>query len=151
MASILLQNGTLLCHEPNDHVKAVPNTDLLIRSGKIAKIGTSLVGDASTTAIDCTGKIVSPGFVDTHHHVWQTQLKGRHSEEQLLQYLVTGTPTEILFVAVEPFPALTLKKKTISDIYITIWGILPVDCSPFPLFLLKRNEDIASDLSLGWL
>ena len=90
MAPILLKNGTLLYHEADDHVKPLPDTDLLIQDGKIAKIGKSLTADASTSTIDCSGKIVSPGLIDTHHHVWQTQLKGRHSEEQLLQYLATG-------------------------------------------------------------
>jgi cytosine/adenosine deaminase-related metal-dependent hydrolase len=35
-------------------------------------------------------KIISPGFVDTHHHLWQTQLKGRHANELLLEYMASG-------------------------------------------------------------
>jgi cytosine/adenosine deaminase-related metal-dependent hydrolase len=40
--------------------------------------------------IDCTAKIISPGFVDTHHHVWQTCLKGTHADETLLDYFPSG-------------------------------------------------------------
>ena len=40
--------------------------------------------------IDCCGKIVLPGFIDTHRHLWQTQLKGRHANEQFQEYLLTG-------------------------------------------------------------
>ncbi|KAL9109998.1 MAG: hypothetical protein Q9227_005337 [Pyrenula ochraceoflavens] len=90
MSSILLRNGTVLCHQPDDHVKAEANTDVLIKGNRIAKIGKSLTGDGSTQVIDCSGKIVSPGFIDTHHHLWQTQLKGRHTDEQLLQYMASG-------------------------------------------------------------
>lgn len=42
------------------------------------------------------GKIISPGFVDTHHHVWQTLLKGRHADQTLLQYLPAGNFTAAL-------------------------------------------------------
>lgn len=46
-----------------------------------------------TTIIECTGKIITPGFVDTNHHVWQTLLKGRHADELLLDYIYTGAHT----------------------------------------------------------
>jgi hypothetical protein len=29
--------------------------------------------------------------VDTHHHLWQTQLKGRHADHGLVSYMYTGT------------------------------------------------------------
>jgi cytosine/adenosine deaminase-related metal-dependent hydrolase len=33
---------------------------------------------------------LSPGFVDTHHHMWQTQLKGRHADDLFLDYMSKG-------------------------------------------------------------
>ena len=36
----------------------------------------------NTEVIDCKGMIISPGFVDTHHHLWQTHLKGRYAKER---------------------------------------------------------------------
>lgn len=42
---------------------------------------------------DCTDKIISAGFVDTHHHVWQSLLKGRHADQMLMQYLPEGNFT----------------------------------------------------------
>jgi cytosine/adenosine deaminase-related metal-dependent hydrolase len=41
--------------------------------------------------------IVSPGFIDTHHHVWQTQLKGRHANQTLLEYLPNGPFIDPIF------------------------------------------------------
>lgn len=81
MASLLLKNGTALIHNPqDDHVDAV-KTDILISGNKISQIGKDLTApSSSTTTIDCTDKIISPGFVDTHHHVWQTPLKVPHPE-----------------------------------------------------------------------
>jgi cytosine/adenosine deaminase-related metal-dependent hydrolase len=86
---MLLKNGTVLIHDAEGNV--VPSKkDLLISDRKIAKIGTDLEASDEMEVIDCTDKIISPGFVDTHHHGWQTQLKGRHANESLLEYMVTG-------------------------------------------------------------
>ena len=89
-SSILLQGGTLLIHDEDDHVKSV-KADLLIEGNTIAKIEAGLEPSAGTQAIDCTDKIISPGFIDTHHHVWQTLQKGRHVNQLLLDYMPSGT------------------------------------------------------------
>jgi cytosine/adenosine deaminase-related metal-dependent hydrolase len=89
MSSVLLKNGTVLIHDESDHV--VPaKTNILIEGNKIVKIGENVSASSSTEVVDCTDKIISPGFIDTHHHMWQTQLKGRHADEMLLEYMVTG-------------------------------------------------------------
>ena len=57
--SILIQNGTLLC--PVGPVQA----DLRVEGTKITEIGPALpVGDSQV--IDAAGKLVFPGFIDTH-------------------------------------------------------------------------------------
>jgi cytosine/adenosine deaminase-related metal-dependent hydrolase len=87
--SIILRNGTALIHDADNHV--VPTkTDILIEDGKIAKIAENIELPANADIIDCTDKIISPGFIDTHHHGWQTQLKGRHANELFLEYMMTG-------------------------------------------------------------
>jgi cytosine/adenosine deaminase-related metal-dependent hydrolase len=88
--SLLLRNGIALIHDANDHV--VPqNVDILIEDGLITKLGKDINVSNNATLIDCTDKIISPGFIDTHHHGWQTQLKGRHANELLLEYMITGS------------------------------------------------------------
>jgi cytosine/adenosine deaminase-related metal-dependent hydrolase len=74
MSSILLQHGTALIHDEHGHVEAL-KSDVLITGNKIVKIEANIVADALTEVVDCTNKIICPGFIDTHHHVWQTQLK----------------------------------------------------------------------------
>jgi cytosine/adenosine deaminase-related metal-dependent hydrolase len=88
--AILLKGGTVLFHDDQDHVQALRNTDILVRGNKIAKIGQNISAPAGAETIDCNGKIISPGFVDTHHHLWQTQLKGRHANQSVFDYLPTG-------------------------------------------------------------
>ncbi|SCV52014.1 related to cytosine deaminase and related metal-dependent hydrolases [Fusarium fujikuroi] len=90
---ILLQNATILVPKgpEDDHVIPLKNHSLLIEGNKIALIAPQIDPPSeSTEVIDCSAKIISPGFVDTHHHVWQTQLKGRHADHSLLEYMVPG-------------------------------------------------------------
>jgi cytosine/adenosine deaminase-related metal-dependent hydrolase len=87
--SMLLQGGTVLTHGVDDHVQAI-QADLLIESNTITKIDKDIQAPVDTEIIDCTDKIVSPGFIDTHHHVWQTLLKGRHANDLLLDYFPSG-------------------------------------------------------------
>lgn len=81
----------MLFHEKDDHVSPLRNTDVLIEGNIIKKISPSTTpAGPETKIIDCTGKIVSPGFIDTHHHVWQTQLKGRFSDDTFFDYMPKG-------------------------------------------------------------
>ena len=47
--------------------------DVLIEGKKIAAVGRNLKADAQ--AIDASNMIVMPGFVDTHHHQYETILR----------------------------------------------------------------------------
>lgn len=85
----LLQGGVLLLHDENEHV-TWKKSDLLIEGSVTAEIGDSLDASRDVKVINCHGKIVSPGFVDTHHHVWQTALKGSHGDDTLLDYFPSG-------------------------------------------------------------
>jgi cytosine/adenosine deaminase-related metal-dependent hydrolase len=87
---ILLKHGLALIHDSSNHV--VPTkTDLLLENGRISRIGKDISAPSDARIIDCSDKIISPGFIDTHHHSWQTQLKGRHANEQLSPYMMSGT------------------------------------------------------------
>lgn len=101
MTLLLLKNGTALIHGQHDHVKAI-QTDILIEGNKIVEVESHISSD-DAEIIDCMDKIISPGFVDTHHHVWQTQLKGRHANHTLLQYFAPGNFTSSLFSPADMF------------------------------------------------
>lgn len=63
MQDILLKNGTIV-----DGSGAAPYTaDVLISSGRIAKIGKDLE-HASANVIDASGKHITPGFINMHSH-----------------------------------------------------------------------------------
>jgi cytosine/adenosine deaminase-related metal-dependent hydrolase len=95
---LLLRNGTVLAHTaakntPSGYrIQVLKEHSLLIQNGRITKIAAAaeIHPADGVQIIDCTDKIISPGFIDTHHHLWQTALKGRHADELLLQYIASG-------------------------------------------------------------
>jgi imidazolonepropionase-like amidohydrolase len=63
-SNCLIQGGTLYTITG----PVMPDTDLLVVDGKIAKIGRNLAAPAGTTVIDARGRNVFPGFIDAHSH-----------------------------------------------------------------------------------
>src|SRR5688572_19361507 len=61
---VLIKNATVLTAARG----TLENTDILIRDGKIARIGKGLTADAGAKTIDATGKFVTPGIIDAHSH-----------------------------------------------------------------------------------
>ncbi|VTT57404.1 unnamed protein product [Fusarium fujikuroi] len=84
--SILLQNGLAIQHDEHDSVRVVENTDILIVDGIVKQIGKSIKPPPHAEVVDCTDKIINPGFINTHHHLWQTQLKGYGTDNCWLEY-----------------------------------------------------------------
>ena len=89
-SSLLLQGGIILQHGAQDSVNVLNETNLLVVGNRIDQIGKNITSPENCRIINCKGKIICPGFIDTHHHVWQTQLKGRHSNDTLLDYSPKG-------------------------------------------------------------
>lgn len=58
--------------------------DILVEDGRIAQIAPGL--DADAERVDASGCIVTPGFVDTHRHTWQTAMRGICADWTLLDY-----------------------------------------------------------------
>ncbi len=66
---ILLRGGVVLSLDPR--VGDFEKADVLIDGKQIAQIAPSIsVGDAEI--VDCSGTIVMPGFITTHHHQYET-------------------------------------------------------------------------------
>jgi cytosine/adenosine deaminase-related metal-dependent hydrolase len=88
---IFLKNGTVLQHDEKDNVVDLRNTDILIADGRIVEIGKGINKSKDASVINCEGKIISPGFINAHHHMWQSQLKGLLGDCTMLDYMLEGT------------------------------------------------------------
>src|SRR5271163_2743046 len=72
---ILIQGGHVVTVDPS--VGDVIDGDVLVRDGVIAEVGRGLTAStADAEVIDARGRLVIPGLVDTHRHVWQGAIGG---------------------------------------------------------------------------
>lgn len=70
---ILIKNARYLIKNADE---VLENVDMLIDGERIAQIGPDLSGMRHTTCIDATDRILCPGFVNMHTHLYQNMLKG---------------------------------------------------------------------------
>lgn len=89
VSKTLLKNGTVVCHGANDVAQGI-KADLLIEDDKITQIAPHISVSEGCNVIDCTNKLIAPGFIDTHRHMYNTALRGRHGNNVLPDYLVQG-------------------------------------------------------------
>lgn len=52
------------------------DADVLVRGGAVAAVGRGLQAPADARIRDVSGKLVMPGFVDAHTHLWQASIRG---------------------------------------------------------------------------
>lgn len=70
----LIKGGVVLSMDPEVGNFAVG--DVLLEGSKILAVGASIAAD-DAAVVDAAGRIVMPGFVDTHHHQFETALRGQ--------------------------------------------------------------------------
>ena len=91
---VLFRGGTALTHDADYHVVPI-KSDLLVEGKTITEISPNiqLPAGSDVKVVDCTNKIVSPGFISTHQHLWQSLCKSLWSEYTILEYLCLGMQT----------------------------------------------------------
>ncbi|HWO69341.1 MAG TPA: amidohydrolase family protein [Actinomycetota bacterium] len=80
----LLRGGTVLSMDPG--IGDLPTGDVLIEGDRIAAVQPRV--EAEARVIDVSGKIVVPGFVDTHRHTWEAAIRGVAPNATLDDYFV---------------------------------------------------------------
>jgi cytosine/adenosine deaminase-related metal-dependent hydrolase len=81
----LIRGGAVMSMDPK--VGDFPQADVLVEGKKILAVGRNLHAGGAAV-IDARGRIVMPGFIDTHHHQFETALRSFLAEGMLLP----GTP-----------------------------------------------------------
>ena len=90
----------------------VPGGDVRVQDGVIAQIGTGLRPGPGAELVDARGRLVIPGLIDTHRHVWQGAIAGFTPQMTGYGY----GPAVLTGISLQHSPA---------DIYAgTLWGAL---------------------------
>ena len=88
-SSILLSGGTIVAfNHATEALEVVRDGSLLITDDRIAGVlstNNSTRIPEGTEVVDVTGKIITPGFIDTHKHGWQTAFKTLGSNTSLAE------------------------------------------------------------------
>ena len=63
--TVVIQGGTILTVTNG----TIESSDILVRDGKIAEIGTNLSAPEGALVIDASGQFVMPGIIDAHSHI----------------------------------------------------------------------------------
>ncbi|WP_244788307.1 amidohydrolase family protein [Cupriavidus pauculus] len=84
-ARLLIQGGTIVSMDPG--IGDLERADILLQGTKILAVGKGL-SSRSAQVIDASNMIVMPGFVDSHRHAWEGQLRRIAPDSStLLDYL----------------------------------------------------------------
>ena len=107
---LLIKDGYVVTMDPA--AGDLPRADVRIRDGVIQEIGADLAAGDGEQVIDAAGKVVLPGLVDTHRHVWQGALGGTGGKVSLGGYF------GVVIAGFAP-------KYTPEDVYAgALWGAL---------------------------
>ncbi|MEU6315866.1 amidohydrolase family protein [Streptomyces sp. NPDC047014] len=87
-ASLVLTMDPALGHGP---LGTLENADVLLRDGTVAAVGPALPRPPGASVTDVSGKLVMPGFVDTHTHLWQAAIRGGCTDRDLFGWFAGCT------------------------------------------------------------
>jgi cytosine/adenosine deaminase-related metal-dependent hydrolase len=91
MSVLVLQGGAVAPVVGAEHVDG----HVVVRDGRIAKVGPGHAGrfpGEQVRMIDATGCLVTPGLVNTHHHLYQWATRGLAQEKNLFGWLTELYP-----------------------------------------------------------
>ena len=93
-STVLLKGGTVITFDPESSSVVVHrDSSILVKDDRIVSIGDKIDSEEISEAevVDVEGKILTPGFVDAHHHLWQTAYRTTVSNTTLMQYTVRNS------------------------------------------------------------
>jgi len=113
----VIRGGSVMSMDPK--VGDFPRADVLVEGKKILAVGPNLpAGDAAV--IDATGRIVMPGFIDTHHHQFETALRSFLADGILINDhsgTVAGTTTYYEYILLTFAPVYRPQDVYINELF----------------------------------
>jgi cytosine/adenosine deaminase-related metal-dependent hydrolase len=113
----IIRGGSVMSMDPK--VGDFPKADVLIEGKKILAVGPNL-GAGDALVIDATGRIVMPGFIDTHHHQFETALRSFLADGVLINDgsgSVAGTTTYYEYILQKFAPVYRPQDVYINELF----------------------------------
>ncbi|OCH94294.1 Metallo-dependent hydrolase [Obba rivulosa] len=86
-----LLKGGIVATFTNKNKPTSYRADVLVEGSTITKIAENIDAAPGVEVVDCTGKWITPGMVDTHRHVFMAVLRGSQCDWLLTEYFVKMT------------------------------------------------------------
>lgn len=86
MGSTLIRNAVIMTMNETDEILI---GDVLVTGNQITQIGSNIQATDVDRVIEAGGKVLPPGFIQTHIHLCQTLFRGRADDLELIDWLRT--------------------------------------------------------------
>ena len=115
----VISGGSVMTMDPSlGNLGNFPQADVLVEGKKILDVGPNL--NASGPKIDASGAIVMPGFIDTHHHQFETALRSFLADGVLINDgsgSPSGSTTYFEFILLKFAPVYRPQDVYINELY----------------------------------
>jgi hypothetical protein len=98
----------------------LPQGDVLVEGSKILAVGPHLKPPSGAGIIDAAGRVVMPGFIDTHHHQFETALRSFLSNGILINDgsgSPSANPTYFEYILLRFAPVYGPEDVYVSELY----------------------------------
>jgi 5-methylthioadenosine/S-adenosylhomocysteine deaminase len=113
----IIRNAAVMSMDPQ--VGDFPRADVLVEGKKILAVGPNLAG-GNAAEIDGRGRIVMPGFIDTHHHQFETALRSFLADGVLINdgsNSVSGNTTYFEYILLKFAPVYRPQDVYINELF----------------------------------
>jgi 5-methylthioadenosine/S-adenosylhomocysteine deaminase len=113
----VIRGGSVMSMDPQ--VGDFPRADVLVEGKKIRAVGPNLHAGGADE-IDATGRIVMPGFIDTHHHQFETALRSFLADGVLINDgsgSASGSTTYFEFILLKFAPVYRPQDVYINELF----------------------------------
>src|SRR5215471_20723370 len=113
----IIRGGSVMSLDPQ--VGDFPQADVLVEGKTILAVGPNLQAGGAAV-IDATGRIVMPGFIDTHHHQFETVLRSFLADGVLIKDgsgTAAGTTTYYEYILLTFAPVFRPQDVYINELF----------------------------------
>jgi dihydroorotase len=131
---LLIKGGTLI--DPGQNINAV--MDVAVKDGKIAEVGQDIPATRARRVVSAKGRIVTPGFIDIHGHVYDGAAGGGTNADHYC--LGRGVTTVVDAGSSSAQNIESFKKYVINGSICRIFALINIDSAGLANFFVRQQD-----------